>query len=101
MLVHLMLAMAAMPGLAASDGNDAGRLAAPQVLAALPCDADAAGFAVGQSFTPALATEAQRAAGASSVRTLRPGIAVPLVMMEGRLTLVLDEGRRVIEVHCN
>ena len=64
------------------------------------CDAAGAQFAVGQPATASLVQEAQRRAGASRVRLLRPGQVVTLEFDGSRLNLELDAADRVLRARC-
>lgn len=64
------------------------------------CNAQAARFAVGQRYTPALGTRAQRAAGADQLRIREPGRAYTQDFRQGRLNLDLNRGGRVRDAAC-
>lgn len=64
------------------------------------CDAAKAQFAVGQTYSDTLATEAKEAAGAKVVRQLLPGQAVTMEFRGDRLNLETGEGGRVVSVRC-
>ena len=64
------------------------------------CDAAAAQGLVGQAATSALAADAQRLAGAGTMRWLRPGQMVTMEYRADRLNIQIDEQNRVIAVRC-
>ncbi len=64
------------------------------------CKAEAARFAVGQTWSDALAEQAREASGARSVRGLFPGQAVTMDYRQDRLNLRVDESQRVTDVNC-
>lgn len=64
------------------------------------CNAEAAQFAIGRAYTPELAEEARRAAGAKVARPLRPGEVVTMEYRGDRLNLGLDEKGNVTRVAC-
>lgn len=64
------------------------------------CDAAKAQFVVGQTYTDALATQAQTAAGAKIVRRLMPGQAVTMEFNDQRLNLETDASGRIIAARC-
>ena len=64
------------------------------------CNAAPAQFAVGQAYGEALADEVRRRSGASSVRVIRPGMAVTMDFNAQRVNLDLDGGSRVTRVRC-
>jgi hypothetical protein len=68
--------------------------------AAAACDPQAAQFAVGYTYTEALAAEARNRSGASVVRVLRPGQATTMEYSEDRINLEVDAGNRVTRVRC-
>lgn len=64
------------------------------------CDAAKAQFAVGQTYSDALAEQARAAAGAKIVRQLLPGQTVTMEFRGDRLNLETGEGGRVVSVRC-
>ena len=64
------------------------------------CDAAKAQFAVGESYSDALAERARIAAGASVVRKLVPGQVVTMEYSAGRLNLDTDTGGKVTSARC-
>lgn len=64
------------------------------------CDAAKAQFAVGQTYSDALAEQARAAAGAKIVRQLLPGQAVTMEFRADRLNLESGDGGRVVSVRC-
>lgn len=64
------------------------------------CDAAGAQFAIGQQATASLAQEAQRRAGATRVRLLRPGQVVTMEFDGARLNLEVDAADRVLRARC-
>lgn len=74
--------------------------ATPAAPAAGVCNAAGAQFALGQSLTAQVQTEAQTRSGAKIVRVLRPGQMVTMEFNEQRLNLEVDGTGRVIQVRC-
>lgn len=68
--------------------------------AARACDADKARFAVGQSWSEALAEEARAKAGATIVRRMTPGHAYTMEFLSDRLNLRTDGSGAVASVSC-
>ncbi|MCC7268774.1 MAG: hypothetical protein IT546_15750 [Caulobacteraceae bacterium] len=64
------------------------------------CDANAARFAVGQRYTPALGARAQRAASADQLRVREPGRGYTRDYRIGRLNIDLNRNGRVRDVAC-
>ncbi len=64
------------------------------------CDAGPAQGLIGRQSSPALAREAQRLAGARTVRWLRPGQMVTMEFRADRLNLHLDGQDRVERINC-
>lgn len=64
------------------------------------CDATKAQFAVGESYSEALAERARKAAGASVVRKLVPGQVMTMEYSAGRLNLDTDAGGKVSSARC-
>lgn len=64
------------------------------------CDAAPAQFAVGQSYTDALAEQARGASGAKTVRKLMPGQAVTMEYRGDRLNIEVNEAGTVVRVLC-
>jgi hypothetical protein len=64
------------------------------------CDASRAAFAIGEPLTPDLMDEAQDAAGAETVRLIRPGQVVTLEYQADRLNIELDDSDRVAALTC-
>ena len=64
------------------------------------CDAAAAQRLVRREGSPQVAEEAQRLAGAKTVRFLHPGQIVTMEYRAGRLNLWLDENNRVMRISC-
>ncbi len=67
---------------------------------AAACDATKAQFAVGQSYSGALAGRARQAAGAKIVRRLVPGQVVTMEFSPERLNLETDDKGIVIAARC-
>ncbi|RZI96707.1 MAG: peptidase inhibitor I78 [Variovorax sp.] len=65
-----------------------------------PCNADAARFTVGQSFTPQLEAAARSRAGALTSRMLKPHQVTTMEFVEGRLNIDVDARNRVTSVRC-
>lgn len=55
---------------------------------------------VGKAGTGALAEEAREAAGAATVRWLRPGQAVTMEFRDDRLNIELNAANRVVALRC-
>lgn len=87
------LALAGCAGLGVPAG---GAPAAP----AARCDAEAAQFAMGQSFGPALEREVRQRSGANVVRWLNPGQAVTMEFNPARINLTLDGRSRIVKIAC-
>jgi hypothetical protein len=64
------------------------------------CNADAAGFAVGQQASPQLEAAARSRAGAQSSRILKPNQAVTMEFNGARLNLVVDARNQVTAARC-
>lgn len=64
------------------------------------CDAAKAQFAVGESYSDALAERARTAAGAASVRRLVPGQVVTMEYNGTRLNLDTDAAGKVTSARC-
>ena len=82
----------------------AGCIPRPQSVPAPPenaaCNAAAAQELVGRVGSPALAGEAQRLAGAGTVRFLRPGQIVTMEYRADRLNIHVDGQNRVERIIC-
>lgn len=66
----------------------------------MTCQAKRAGFAIGKTYTPALAEKARRKAGAAMVRPMRPGTVHTMEFRSDRLDIVLDKADVVRALHC-
>lgn len=64
------------------------------------CQAAAAQSGVGQAYTEALSAQLQAAAGAKTVRVIRPGQAVTMDYRDDRLNLELDAAGKITRVFC-
>jgi len=64
------------------------------------CNAAAAQGLVGRQGSPALAQQAQRLAGAGTVRFLRPGQIVTMEYRADRLNIHVDANNRVERIIC-
>ncbi len=64
------------------------------------CNADAAQRHVGHAATAEMIEAARKDAGASSVRTLKPGQVVTMEYLEGRLNLYLDASGKIERIGC-
>lgn len=64
------------------------------------CDANAAGFAVGQAFTEALGKDMQAKSGAKTMRVLPFGGMATMDFREDRLTVSLDKAGKVERISC-
>jgi hypothetical protein len=65
-----------------------------------PCNADRAAFAVQQPITDELAERARLAAGAETVRVVRPGQPITMDLRMDRLNINLDGAGAVTQVRC-
>jgi hypothetical protein len=83
----------------ATPGGDFQPAAAEQRLALDGCNAQAAQTLVGAAATEAAGKEAQRLAGAETVRWIRPGDPVSQDYNTGRLNIETD-GRRIARISC-
>ena len=64
------------------------------------CNADAAQAHVGHAATAEMIEAARKDAGADSVRTLKPGQAVTMEYLAGRLNLYLDADGKIERIGC-
>lgn len=64
------------------------------------CNADAAQGHVGHAATAEMIEAARKDAGADSVRTLKPGQAVTMEYLAGRLNLYLDANGKIERIGC-
>lgn len=84
----------------ARDGDPvAGSPAAPPP-ATESCDATRVQSFVGQTASDDVVERARAGAGASTARTLKPGQAVTMEYLEGRLNIHVDESEVITELHC-
>ncbi|MFT3720254.1 I78 family peptidase inhibitor [Pseudorhodoferax sp.] len=91
----------ALAGCAGLPGSGGGTSSVPPPQAPEPvCNADAAQFALGQSFSPALEREVRARSGASIVRWLNPGQVITLEYNAMRINLTLDGRAKVVRVNC-
>ena len=65
-----------------------------------PCDATNVQSLVGQEATEEVVEQARIDAGAQSARTLRPGQAVTMDFLEGRLNVDVDENGVITGLRC-
>lgn len=72
----------------------------PPVFAAEECDAQAAQFAVGQDYTPALGEQVRARAHAERLRALRPGDMVTMEFNARRLSLDIDAQGKIVAARC-
>lgn len=68
--------------------------------AAGACNADAANAYIGKAADEATVEAARKTAGAERVRTLKPGQAMTLEYLEGRLNLYLDASGNIERIGC-
>lgn len=68
--------------------------------AAGQCNADAAQAHVGHAASTAMIEAARKDAGADRVRTLKPGQAVTMEYLAGRLNLYLDANGNIERIGC-
>lgn len=94
------LALTAVPFLLTALAACAGTPATAERPPLEACDATAAQFAVGDSYSDDLAERARVAAGAKIARGLFPGQAVTMEYRGDRLNLRVDEQGRVTDVNC-
>ena len=64
------------------------------------CNADAAQAHVGHAASAEMVEAARKDAGADRVRTLRPGQAVTMEYLAGRLNLYLDASGKIERIGC-
>ena len=64
------------------------------------CNADKAQSFVGQQGTVEIAAQARDAAGAATIRWLRPGMAVTMDYRTDRLNIELDAGDKIVSIRC-
>lgn len=110
-----MILLALLPLSAActpiDDRNDDGNDASPPVPEQTPprrsryslegkCDAKAAQAYIGKTANAEVMAQAKAAAGASNVRTLRPGQMVTMEFNAGRLNLDVDENNVITNARC-
>ncbi|WP_024892043.1 I78 family peptidase inhibitor [Luteimonas huabeiensis] len=93
-----VLVLAACAPATRDSGAGDGTTALPPVAGA--CDAGRVQSFVGQAASDDVVERARVGAGASVARTLKPGQAVTLEYMEGRLNLYLDEAGTIAELRC-
>ena len=88
-----------------TDPAEPDRADAPSMSDPLPptrrtCNADAAAGHVGREATPDVVSAAQRDAGASSARVLKPGQMVTMEYIEGRLNIDVDANNVITGIRC-
>ena len=88
-----------------TDPAEPDRASAPPMSDPLPptrrtCNADAAAGHVGSEATPAVVSAAQRDAGASTARVLKPGQMVTMEYIEGRLNIDVDANNVITGIRC-
>ena len=88
-----------------TDPAEADRASAPPMSDPLPptrrtCDADAAAGHVGSEATPEVVSAAQRDAGASTARVLKPGQMVTMEYIEGRLNIDVGANNVITGIRC-
>lgn len=96
---------AAAPTEVPTDPAEPTRANAPPMSDPLPptrrtCNADAAAGHVGSQATPDAVAAAQRDAGASSARVLKPGQMVTMEYIEGRLNIDVDDNNVITGIRC-
>jgi len=64
------------------------------------CNADAANTYLGKAADATTVEAARKAAGAERVRTIKPGQAVTMEYLEGRLNLYLDANGKIERIGC-
>ncbi len=94
------LAPAALVFLAAVTLADASGREPSREAADMPCDAEAAAFAVGQRYHEDVADEARKASGAAELRVVPEGLEVPMAIKPDRLTLWLDGDGTIARATC-
>ena len=88
-----------------TDPAEPDRASAPPMSDPLPptrrtCNADAAAGHVGSEATPTVVSAAQRDAGASTARVLKPGQMVTMEYIEGRLNIDVDANNVITGIRC-
>ena len=88
-----------------TDPAEPDRAGAPPMSDPLPptrrtCNADAAAGHVGREATPDVVSAAQRDAGASAARVLKPGQMVTMEYIEGRLNIDVDASNVITSIRC-
>jgi hypothetical protein len=96
--LFLIVALLAGPSFAEKTGTARPKLATPPAME--ECDASELGFVAGQPFSEALQARAKEAAGARTVRVIRPGQPVTMDYGLDRLNLELDAQDKVINARC-
>jgi hypothetical protein len=64
------------------------------------CDAQRAGFVIGDEATTATVQRATSAAGASTSRVVHPGEAITMEFAPDRLTIRVNQQNRVVNLTC-
>jgi hypothetical protein len=64
------------------------------------CDADMLQGEIGRIVAPDFVEWARSAAGARTVRVIRPGMAVTMDYRQDRLNLSLDEAEKLVRANC-
>ncbi|MCH8686561.1 I78 family peptidase inhibitor [Pedomonas mirosovicensis] len=64
------------------------------------CDAEKVQDIVGQAYSDALAENARKASGATTLRIIRPGQAVTMDFRQDRLNLELDAEEKIVRARC-
>ncbi len=72
----------------------------PQPAQPMACNADAANGAIGKAPTDAVVQQAQRDAGAATVRVIRPGEAVTMDYRGDRLNIEVSKRDTIASLRC-
>ena len=95
--VAVGLLAAALPACAVSKDKEAPVTSDESVGA---CNADAARFAIGKPWTTELGEQARVAAGAATLRVIRPGQMITDDYVSDRLNIELNESGIVTQLRC-
>jgi hypothetical protein len=99
-MIKLLLFAALLGGqtLAEKTGTSRPQLATPPAMEG--CEASDLNFLIGKTLDETLTARARDAAGASSVRVVRPGQMVTMDYLPERLNIEVDAAGKVIAVRC-
>ena len=96
--LFLLAALLGAPSFAEKTKTARPSLATPPVMEG--CDASDLTFLIGKPLDDALTARAKDAAGATSVRVVRPGQMVTMDYLPERLNIEVDAGEKVIAIRC-